>query len=129
MALPDLNGAVGHSFGLEIDGVVIKHIQEVSGLKMEQDTIEMKANSPDGKYINKKLPGRPKAGEVTLTRFEGPSGGPVVINNLKYWGADHNKGFNLYKSTHHYKGHGYDYSFKDANGFTVEIDTGSHAQG
>ena len=68
MALPDLNGAVGHSFGLEIDGVVIKHIQEVSGLKMEQDTIEMKANSPDGKYINKKLPGRPKAGEVTLTR-------------------------------------------------------------
>ena len=22
----------------------------------------------DGKYINKKLPGRPKAGEVTLTR-------------------------------------------------------------
>ena len=68
MALPDLNGAVGHSYGLEIDGVVIKHIQEVSGLKMEQDTIEMKANSPDGKYINKKLPGRPKAGEVTLTR-------------------------------------------------------------
>src|SRR5262252_7110433 len=68
MALPDLNGAVGHSFGLEIDGVVIKHIQEVSGLKMEQDTIEMKANSPDGKYINKKLPGRPKAGELTLTR-------------------------------------------------------------
>ena len=68
MALPDLNGAVGHSFGLEIDGVVIKHIQEVSGLKMEQDTIEMKANSPDGKYINKKLPGRPKAGEITLTR-------------------------------------------------------------
>jgi len=35
---------------------------------MEQDTIEMKANSPDGKYINKKLPGRPKAGEITLTR-------------------------------------------------------------
>ena len=69
MALPDLNGAVGHSFGLEIDGVVIKHIQEVSGLKMEQDTIEMKANSPDGKYINKQLPGRPKlAGSITLTR-------------------------------------------------------------
>lgn len=65
-------------------------------------------------------------GEVMLTRFEGPSGGPVVINNLKYWGADHNNGFNLYKSTHHYKGHGYDYSFKDANGFTIQIDTGSH---
>jgi phage tail-like protein len=68
MALPDLDGAVGHSFGLEIDGVVIKAIQEVSGLKMEQDVIEMKANTADGKYINKKLPGRPKAGEMTLTR-------------------------------------------------------------
>ena len=68
-------------------------------------------------------------GEVMLTRFEGPNGGPVVINNLKYWGADRNKGFNLYKSTHHYKGHGYDYSFKDTNGFTIEIDTGSHAKG
>lgn len=68
MALPDLDKAVGHSFGLEIDGVLIKQIQEVSGLKMEQDVIELKQNSADGKYINKKLPGRPKSGEVTLTR-------------------------------------------------------------
>jgi len=45
MALPDLDSAVGHSFGLEFDGVVIKQIIEV-----------------------KTLPGRPKAGEVTLTR-------------------------------------------------------------
>ena len=82
MALPDLDGAVGHSFGLEIDGIVIKHIQEVSGLKMEQDTIEMKANSPDGKYINKKLPGRPKAGEVTLTR------GLTEDNSFEKWVKD-----------------------------------------
>jgi uncharacterized protein DUF1326 len=62
-------------------------------------------------------------GEVTLTRQDGPSGGPVVIKNLKYWGADRNNGFNLYKSTHHYKGHDLDYSYKDANGFTIEIDS------
>ena len=68
MALPDLDSSVGHSFGLEVDGVVIKQISEVSGLKMEQDVIELKQNSPDGKYMVKKLPGRPKAGEVTLTR-------------------------------------------------------------
>jgi phage tail-like protein len=68
MPLPDLDKAVGHSFGIEIDGVVIKQIQEVSGLKMEQDVIELKQNSSDGKYINKKLPGRPKSGEATLTR-------------------------------------------------------------
>jgi hypothetical protein len=67
-------------------------------------------------------------GEVMLTRVNGPSGGPVVVNNLKYWGANSNKGFNLYKSTHHYKGHGHDYQFKDANGFTIEIDTGSNTK-
>ena len=68
MALPDMDASVGHSFGLEIDGVVIKQISEVSGLKMEQDVIELKENTSEGKYIIKKLPGRPKAGEVTLTR-------------------------------------------------------------
>jgi phage tail-like protein len=68
MALPDLDSAVGHSFGLEFDGVTIKSITEVSGLKMEQDVIELKENSSDGKYVIKKLPGRWKAAEITLTR-------------------------------------------------------------
>lgn len=68
MALPEHDAGVGHSFGLEFDGIVIKQIQEISGLKMEQDVIEMKSNTNDGKYMIKKLPGRPKAGEVTLTR-------------------------------------------------------------
>src|SRR5690242_12382780 len=68
MALADLDTSVGHSFGLEVDGIVIKQISEVSGLKMEQDVIELKQNTGDGKYIIKKLPGPWKAGEVTLTR-------------------------------------------------------------
>jgi len=68
VALPDLDSSVGHSFGLEFDGITIKQINEVSGLKMEQDVIELKQNTSDGKYVIKKLPGRPKAGEVTLTR-------------------------------------------------------------
>ena len=36
---------------------MITAIQEVSGLKMEQDVIELKQNTPDGKYMIKKLPG------------------------------------------------------------------------
>jgi phage tail-like protein len=68
MALPDLDSSVGHSFGLEFDGVQIKSITEVAGLKMEQDVIELKENGTDGKYVIKKLPGRWKSGEVTLTR-------------------------------------------------------------
>ena len=68
MPLPDFDTGVGWSFGLDIDGIEIKEIQEVSGLKMEVDVIELKHNTPDGKYINKKLPGRYKSGEITLTR-------------------------------------------------------------
>jgi phage tail-like protein len=68
LALPEMDSGVGHSFGLEFDSVVIKQIQEVTGLKIEQDVIELKENTSDGKYVIKKLPGRPKAGEVTLTR-------------------------------------------------------------
>jgi len=68
MALPDLDSSVGHSFGLEFDGVQIKSITEISGLKMEQDVIELKENGADGKYVIKKLPGRWKAPEITLTR-------------------------------------------------------------
>lgn len=68
MALPDLDTSVGWSFGFEFDGIQIKDIQEIGGVKIEQDVIELKQNTKDGKYVNKKLPGRPKWGEVTLTR-------------------------------------------------------------
>jgi phage tail-like protein len=82
MALPELDTSVGHSFGLEIDGVVIKQISEVSGLKMEQDVIELKQNTDKGKYMIKKLPGRFKAGEVTLTR------GLTKENSFEKWIKD-----------------------------------------
>jgi phage tail-like protein len=68
MALPDGDSSVGHSFGLEFDGLTIKSITEISGLKMEQDVVEYKENGPDGKYRVKRLPGRPKAPDITLTR-------------------------------------------------------------
>jgi phage tail-like protein len=79
MALPDLDTSVGHSFAAEYDGVMIKAIQEVSGLKFDQDVIELKQNMPDGKYVIKKLPGRKKAGEVTLTR------GLTADNSFEKW--------------------------------------------
>lgn len=82
MALPDFDSGVGHSFGLEFDSVVIKQIQEVAGLKMEQDVIEMKSNTSDGKYMIKKLPGRRKVGEVTLTR------GLTADNSFEQWIKD-----------------------------------------
>ena len=69
MPLPEKpDSAVGCTFGIEVQGVAITAITEISGLVMEQDVIELKQNGPDGKYVIKKLPGRWKAGEVTLTR-------------------------------------------------------------
>lgn len=82
MTRSELEKAAGHSFGLEIDGAQIKQIQEISGLKMEQDVIELKQSGKDGKYIIKKLPGRFKAGEVTLTRKLGEDG------NFEKWIKD-----------------------------------------
>lgn len=79
MPLPDLDSSVAHSFGLEFDGVQIKSITEVTGLKMEQDVIELKQNGPDGKFVIKKLPGRWKAAEVTLTR------GLTADNSFEEW--------------------------------------------
>ena len=53
MPLPEMDSSVGHTFGLEIDGVTIKQITEVSGLSMEQDVIELKENTAEGKYVIK----------------------------------------------------------------------------
>jgi phage tail-like protein len=69
MALAEFDKLAAHSYGLEVDGIQIAQISEVSGLKMEQDVITVKQNvAADGKYIIKKIPGRVQAGEVTFTR-------------------------------------------------------------
>jgi hypothetical protein len=62
-------------------------------------------------------------GEVTLTAFKSPDGKQSVLQNVAYWGAQKNGGFELAKSEHHYKGHGYDYSYKDRNGFFISIES------
>ena len=68
MALRGMDSSVGHSFSLEIEGVQIAVIAEVSGLALEQEVIETKETTADGTVVIRKLPGRPKAGEMTLTR-------------------------------------------------------------
>ncbi len=62
-------------------------------------------------------------GEVSLKGVKGPDGSETVINNLKYWGAQKNDGFHLAYGTHHYKGHGYNYSYKNMNGFFIHIES------
>lgn len=56
------------SFGFEFDNTVIKALDEVSGITMENEVVELKQNTPQGKYVNTFVPGRPKSGELTIKR-------------------------------------------------------------
>lgn len=69
-----------------------------------------------------------KTGEVRLTRFQGMTDEPVVIHNLKYWGAPRNDGFVLMPAAlHGYHVGDKPYEFKDSNGFMVTFDIDSKA--
>ncbi|HEY1832105.1 MAG TPA: phage tail protein [Acidimicrobiales bacterium] len=69
MPFSNYDGAVSYSFGLTVDGITTQAITEVDGLNFEVDVIEVKQQTPDGKYVVKKIPGRKKTGELTFTRI------------------------------------------------------------
>jgi phage tail-like protein len=66
--LPDIETNVGHSFGLEVDGVFSSRLSGATGLKMERDVVEHREEGPDGTAVVRKVPGPWKSPEVTLTR-------------------------------------------------------------
>ncbi|HWG72746.1 MAG TPA: phage tail protein [Acidimicrobiales bacterium] len=83
-----LNGdsAVGHYFGLEIDGTMLKDIMEITNISFEQDVVELKQNTADGKFSIIKMPGRYKAGNFTVTR------GYTADSVLEKWHQESLKG-------------------------------------
>jgi len=71
MSVPgaEFDALVGHTFGIEFMGIPLKFVNEVSGLKADQDVIEQKSvTAQKGQYLNIKHPGKPKSGEITITR-------------------------------------------------------------
>ena len=69
MGLADpLDSASANGFIVTVDGIQIPKVNEVTGLKAEVDKIELKQQTSDGKYVVRQLIGRPKAGELTITR-------------------------------------------------------------
>jgi len=61
-------------------------------------------------------------GEVVLQRVAGDSPTKeVVISNLKYWMAQSNTGFRMWKSKHEYYGHGHKVDYSGTNGFLITI--------
>jgi hypothetical protein len=67
-----------------------------------------------------------KGGEVVLNRFAGNTSEPVVIHNLKYWGAPKNDGFVLMPNEiETYRLTDKAFEYKGTNGFMITFDISS----
>ncbi|MDF3302970.1 phage tail protein [Streptomyces tropicalis] len=68
MSLQPGDSLTSHNFGLQIDGVMVEYLAEVSGLTMEQDVITYTQNNPNGQNTVRNLPGVKKNGTCTVVR-------------------------------------------------------------
>jgi len=67
-----------------------------------------------------------KAGEIVLHRGPGMTEDPVVIKNLRYWGAPRNDGFVLMPNEiEAYRVGAKPFEFKGTNGFMITVDLNS----
>jgi hypothetical protein len=67
-----------------------------------------------------------RAGEIVLNKFAGMTSEPVVMKNLKYWGAPRNDGFVMMPNeVEAYKLGDKAFEFKGSNGFMITIDINS----
>ena len=73
--LPGLqsDALAGYHFAIEIDGVAIAQFQEVSGITLEVDVIDLKENTKDGKFVLHKVPGNHKTPTIVLKRGKNAS--------------------------------------------------------
>jgi hypothetical protein len=78
--------------------------------------VDTKAGEAHAKMDNGK-------GEVILERVKGDDPAhEVVVHNLKYWLAQSNNGFRMWKSKHEaFEGHGRNFSYDGTNGFLITI--------
>lgn len=67
-----------------------------------------------------------KTAEVILRRFPGMSNEPIVIQNLKYWGAPRNEGFIMMPNeVEAYRAGDKPFEYKGTNGFMITLDISS----
>jgi hypothetical protein len=95
--------------------------QKSRDLGSDTAPIEWKIDTASGMAVAR-LGGKYK-GETTLKRWGGDDPKKeVVINNLKYWGAQSNSGFRMWKAERNYfEGFGQKYDTRGTNGFLITI--------
>jgi hypothetical protein len=70
------------------------------------------------------LLGGGKMATMKLQREPGADGKGVVLKNVKYFGAQNNDGFEMYRSLEHSANVlGHEFSYSDRNAFLISIDT------
>lgn len=68
MPARDTDPLLGFSFGLDLSGKVAGWFTECSGLGSENEVVEHKVVTEDGKQVIQKIPGRLKWSDITLKR-------------------------------------------------------------
>lgn len=109
----------------EAIGVVAGHLFPVKwkSFKTAEATIDEWKFDKDGAHA---LLDGGKTAEVKLRRFPGMTSDPVVIRNLKYWGAPRNDGFILMPNeVEAYREGPNAFEFKGTNGFMITVDLSS----
>jgi hypothetical protein len=80
-------------------------------------TWEITENEARAKLANGK-------GEMVLEQWKGEDGAKSVLHNVKYFGADKNHGFVMYKSkVHRWDGFGHKFEYSGRNAFTIRIES------
>jgi hypothetical protein len=73
--------------------------------------------------------GEGRGGEVVLVRNQGMTDEPIVIKNLRYWGAPRNDGFVMMQNeVEAYRYGDQKFEHKGTNGFMITVDLGSNDQ-
>jgi hypothetical protein len=89
-------------------------------LKVQEAPIEV---SRSGDVVSAMLGGGQMA-SMKLQREPGADGKGVVLRNVKYFGAQNNDGFEMYRSLDHSANvQGHKFSYSDRNAFLISIDT------
>lgn len=132
-----MNWAVAH-FDPKVDAKQREAIVAVLGVlypvKWQSFTVgeDLPVDWRGGKERSVALLDGGKAGEVVLVANQGMTDDPIVIHNLRYWGAPRNDGFILMQNEVEAYKLGGDEAFehKGTNGFmiTVHLDSGTAAQ-
>ena len=105
-------------------GQILAHLFPVKWNKMTVD--EGDISWTGGKDQAKATIDGGKTAEVVLKKFRGMTEMPVVIKNLKYWGAQRNDGFILMPNVvEAYRKGEKTYEFKGTNGFMLTFDIDS----